>query len=195
MNRQKTAGLQQKMSKDDINALPLIGYDGPIHLIDNAADVSDAVTILSKDTLLGFDTETRPSFRKGESYLPSLLQLAGTDSVYLFQLKRTGLPSDLSGLLANPAIIKAGVAIVRDIKELQDIEPFDPQGFVDLGDKARDLGLNHHGLRGLAALLLDGRISKGARLTNWARADLPEQALRYAATDAWVGRRIYQAMD
>lgn len=188
------AKYKQKLSKEEINALPLASYGGPIHLVTSKKDAILAVNQLRKHRLLGFDTEKRPSFRKGQAFDPSLLQLAHPKAVYLFQLKQTGLPSELLKLLSRDDIVKAGVAVGRDIKELQHMKAFDAAGFIDLGDKAREAGLQHHGLRGLSALLLDMRISKSAKLTNWARKDLPEQALLYAATDAWIGLKLYEKM-
>ena len=153
-----------------------------------------AVAELRLETLLGFDIETRPSFNKGEFHPPALIQLAGTKVVFIFQLGAIGLPAELAGLLADPGITKAGVAIDRDIKELRSLTEFQPAGFVDLGALAVRCGVKHHGLRGLAAVLLGCRISKGKQLTRWDRPNLQERALRYAATDAWIGRRIFEAL-
>lgn len=194
MTSQQTTDLQRKLSKEEINALPLISYDGPIHLIDTKKDALIAAKKLQGERILGFDTEKRPSFRKGEAYPPSLLQLADADAVYIFQLQLTGVPPELLTLLTDKNTVKAGVAVSRDIQELQDMKQFTPAGFTDLGDRARDAGIKHHGLRGLAAVLLGGRISKGAKLTNWSRTDLSKAALTYAATDAWIGRCLYQVM-
>ena len=184
----------RKLDKEEINALPLLAYKGEIKLCANPKDAALAVNVLRKCRLLGFDTEKRPAFKKGQVFDPSRLQLAGDKGVYLFQLAQTGLPSGLIKILCRHDIVKAGVAVARDIRELQAMTNFEPAGFVDLGDKAREAGLQHHGLRGLTAVLLNGRLSKGARLTNWAKANLSEKALRYAATDAWVGLKLYRKM-
>jgi ribonuclease D len=183
------------MTPEEINALPMASYQGPIHLIGRPDQVPEAVRALRCEKLLGFDTETRPAFRKGESYPPALLQLAGSHDVWLFQLQPMGLPRELAGILSDPTIVKAGVSIAQDLKKLRELTDFSPAGFVDLGGRARQAGLQHHGLRGLASVLLGCRISKGAQLTNWARPDLPGPALRYAATDAWIGRRIHEAIE
>ncbi len=186
--------LYEKLSKDEINSLDIVAYKGPIHVICSQQDMLNAVNELSKEEILGFDTETRPSFKKGEFYKPAMLQLAGKDAVYLFRLTDIELSSELIAILKNPGIIKAGVAIGRDIKELQDLVSFEPGGFVDLGACAERNNIPHHGLRGLAALLLEQRISKGGQLTNWERPNLNQAALVYAATDAWIGREIYLKM-
>ena len=182
---------KNKLSKTEINSLPLRYYNGPIRIIQTAEQAKDACTILIKEKLLGFDTETRPAFNKGQSYLPSLLQLAGTKVVYLFQLSKCGLPDSITNLLSNVNIIKSGVAIDQDLIELQQILNFKPGGFIDLGDIARSNGLPHHGLRGLAAFLLNFRISKSVRTSNWSANQLTKKQIKYAATDAWLGRELY----
>mgnify|MGYP003308201551 FL=1 len=144
-----------------------------------------------KEKVLGFDTETRPAFNKGQSYLPSLLQMAGRKVVYLFQLSKCGLTDSIINLLSIDDIIKSGVAINQDLIELQQISNFDPAGFIDLGDIARSKGLPHHGLRGLAAYLLNFRISKSGRTSNWSANQLTKKQIKYAATDAWLGRELY----
>ena len=182
---------KNKLSKTEINSLPLRYYNGPIHIIQTAEQAKEACTILIKEKVLGFDTETRPAFTKGQYYLPSLLQMAGTKVVYLFQLSKCGLTDSIINLLSNDDIIKSGVAINQDLIELQQIINFYPAGFIDLGDIARSKGLPHHGLRGLAAYLLNFRISKSGRTSNWSANQLTKKQIKYAATDAWLGRELY----
>jgi len=182
---------KNKLSKTEINSLPLRYYNGPIHIIQTAEQAKKACAILMKEKVLGFDTETRPAFNKGQSYLPSLLQMAGIKVVYLFQLSKCGLTDSIINLLSIDYIIKSGVAINQDLIELQQISNFEPAGFIDLGDIARSKGLPHHGLRGLAAYLLNFRISKSGRTSNWSANQLTKKQIKYAATDAWLGRELY----
>ena len=182
---------KNKLSKTEIDSLPLRYYNGPIRIIQTAEQTKDACTILIREKLLGFDTETRPAFNKGQSYLPSLLQMAGRKVVYLFQLSKCGLTDSIINLLSIDDIIKSGVAINQDLIELQQISNFEPAGFIDLGDIARSKGLPHHGLRGLAAYLLNFRISKSGRTSNWSANQLTKKQIKYAATDAWLGRELY----
>ena len=182
---------KNKLSKTEINSLPLRYYNGPIHIIQTTEQAKDACAILIKEKVLGFDTETRPAFYKGQSYLPSLLQMAGPKVVYLFQLSKCGLTDSITNLLSNDNIIKSGVAIDQDLTGLQQILHFDPAGFIDLGDIARLKGLPHHGLRGLGACLLNFRISKSGRTSNWSANQLTKKQIKYAATDAWLGRELY----
>ncbi len=184
-----------RISKEAINLLPLASWQGPTHLVRTVEDVNGAVSRLSLTTVLGFDTETRPAFRKGQKFPPSLLQLASDDEVFLFQLKRTGLPECLRALLSDPAIVKVGVAPDFDLLSLQDLHSFHPMGFVDLARIARRKGIKNQGLRGLAAVVCGIRISKSARTTNWANNELTAQQIQYAATDAWIGREIYRSLE
>ena len=184
---------KQHISKAEINELPMQSYEGRILLFNTEAEAESAAKKLLKETLLGFDTETRPAFRKGESYDPSLLQLATENEVYLFQIQQCGLTPSLIQVLSSPGIIKAGVAIERDIAELQAMEPFVADGFVELAVPAKKARIKNLGLRGLTAILFGFRISKKEQVSNWARAELTESQKTYAATDAWLGRKIYLA--
>ena len=184
-------GIWQRMTKDEINECPIKNYEGPIHLIHSEDKLSEAVEHLKKESILGFDTETRPAFRKGESYSPALIQLAGETDVFIFQIQNNGLLLPLIEILADPEIVKAGVSINYDISELRKVAEFEPAGFTDLGDIAKEIGIQNHSLRGLAAVLLGFRISKGASTSNWEKKNLTHAQIRYAATDAWVGRELY----
>ena len=183
------------ITKEEINRLPMKQYEGLIHLIQTSDDAERAAKELIKENLLGFDTETRPAFRVGESYLPSLLQLATGKEVYLFQIKLTGLTKGLCDVLSSPDIIKTGVSIRDDVNELRKLANFEPAGFVELATHAKQAHIKNLGLRGLAALLLGFRVSKREQTSNWAKNELTESQLRYAATDAWLGREIYLHMD
>ncbi len=177
-------------SPEEINSLPIFRYDGPVEVVSTPAAAASAVERLSREAQLGFDTETRPAFRKGQVYLPALVQLAAADRVYLFQLKQMGGLGPLAGLLASQAVLKAGIAVDRDLKDLQKLEAFVPDGFVDLGSAAKAAGLAKSGLRPLAAMFLGVRVSKGEQCSNWSRADLTPKQIVYAATDAWIGLQL-----
>jgi ribonuclease D len=194
-NNTDRPGFDWRMSRDEINACPMERWTGPMSVVRTKGELAAAMRKLDGHTLLGFDTETRPAYKKGESYLPSLLQLASDDDVFIFQLKHLGLAKPLHDILADPAIIKAGVSLAYDISELKKLSHFKEAGFMDLGNLAKNAGIKNHGLRGLAAVLLGFRISKGAQTSNWAKDVLTPQQIQYAATDAWVGRRLYLALE
>ena len=120
------------ITKAEINQLPMNRYTGPIHLIRTPDEAKLATEKLKSESLLGFDTETRPAFRRGESYHPSLLQLATGNQVYLFQLKQTGFTKGIREILTDQKIIKAGVSIKDDLKELRALADFEPGGFIEL---------------------------------------------------------------
>lgn len=190
----KHPGFGERMSKEEINTFPLQKWEGPIRVIQTREELDDVVNKLNRQNCLGFDTETRPAFHKGQHFLPSLLQLANDEEVYLFQLKKIGLMKPLLAILSDPDVAKVGVSLDYDLKELQKISPFQPAGFIDIGKMARKMGIKNHGLRGLAAVLLGIRLSKTAQRSNWSRNTLTSAQIHYAATDAWVGREIYLKM-
>jgi ribonuclease D len=183
--------MQLTISKAEINEKPLLQYEGGISVISTDEDLRRVLPEVKREALLGFDTETRPAFKKGESYLPSLLQLSGEKHVWLFHLQKIQALDELFQVLADPKIIKAGVAIQRDVMELRELQEFTPGGFQDIGQLAENKGLLKTGLRPLAAILLNGRVSKGAQVSNWASFPLSDKQISYAATDAWVSRQIY----
>ncbi len=183
--------LQPTISKEDVNRLPLIRYNGKIEVVTTDQGTITALKSLKKEELLGFDTETRPTFRKGENHHPALVQLATSDTVYLFQVQRIGSQSALMDLLSNGNVVKAGVAIEDDIRKLKELCPFRPSGFVELSTLSQQLGIKNTGLRNLAAIILKFRVSKGAQVTNWGRTELTDSQIRYAATDAWICRMLY----
>ena len=183
---------KRKISKAEINELPLIAWEGEIQILESAEEMEAAASILANESHLGFDTETRPSFKKGDYYPPALIQLATEHCVYLFRISETETFNPLLPILESPDILKTGVAIKDDVKELRAMEDFTPNGFVEIADITVKLGYENRGLRALAGLLLQGRISKAAQVTNWARPKLDNKQVRYAATDAWISREIYR---
>ncbi len=186
---------RRKLTKDYINALPIGRYEGKIELVTDIEALEKALVELKKERVLGFDTETKPSFRKGSINAPALIQFATAHAVYLIQLMWVPFEADIAAILSDANIIKAGVSIFDDMRELQKIHPFDPAGLADLGNMARQYKLETQGLRNLAANFFDFRISKGPQCSNWSAQVLSERQLVYAATDAWVGREVYLRME
>ncbi len=181
----------RKLTKDEINELPIRAFEGPVMLVSSDEEVGPAVQRLRRDPLLGFDTETRPSFKKGVSYPPALLQLATAEEVVIFQLGKITFADGLMALLSDAGVSKSGVSVRDDVKELKSLADFQDAGFVDLADVARDCGMQTFGLRNLAANVLGFRISKAMQCSNWAKGKLSRKQIRYAATDAWVSREIH----
>lgn len=185
----------QKISREEINQLPLARYEGPIHLIRDPASWPAALAALRRETVaIGFDTETRPVFKKGESFPTALIQMATAEGVWLFQLSRLPSLDPLVDILADPALLKVGVALRDDFVKLRELADFQENGVVDLATMAQRLGLLNTGLRSLTAIFLGFRISKAAQVTNWGRPELSDAQIQYAATDAWASRQLFLKM-
>ena len=184
-----------KLSKNEINVLPLIQYEGDIEILTSKDNIQAAINDLKNYDLIGFDTETKPTFVKGPLNPPSIMQLACDDKVYIFQLDNDEIFKQLSLILSNKNITKCGVSVDRDLIELMYLSPFDPLSFVDLGNVARENEIPHHGLRGLVAMFLKHRISKGSQTSDWSRISLSDSQISYAATDAWVSLELFKIFD
>jgi ribonuclease D len=183
---------KENISKEELTDLPLRWFEGEIIVINSKEKIAAAVEMLSKEPLLGFDTETKPSFKKGVINRVALLQLSAKNKAFLFQLHKIGLPEVVCRILANPEIVKTGVAIHDDIKGLQRWKNFKPSGFKDLQDHAKSLGITDFSLKKLAAITCGFRISKGQQLSNWEADELTEAQQIYAATDAWAALEIFE---
>ena len=179
------------ISREDVNALPIRRWDGETRVISSAHEAAGALARIREETVVGFDTETRPAFRAGESYLPSLAQVATAHAVYLFQVGHREVAAAVAEVVASEHIVKAGVGMADDLKSLRKVIEFSEKSIVDLGAAAKRNGHKQSGVRNLVALFLGFRIPKGAKTTNWARSRLSEQQITYAATDAWACRELY----
>jgi ribonuclease D len=186
---------QEYVTPEEVNDLPLTYYDGKIVLISEKEKIEEAVEEILQHKVIGFDTETRPTFTKGEFHHISLIQLAIPEKVFLFRINHTGFVKPLVDLMANENILKVGVGLRDDIIGLQKLQDFKQGGFKELHDYVIDLGVRNTGLRKLAAILLRIRISKGQQTSNWENPKLSYNQLRYAATDAWVCLEMYNLLN
>lgn len=185
------AELQRTISRDEVVALPIRRYEGETVVVASPAELERAREDLAQESVAGLDTETRPAFRKGESYTPSLVQVATARAVYLFQIQQQDYSSVLKELLSTERTIKAGASIAYDLRQLKQVFPFEEKAVVDVGWAAKRHGMEQTGVRNLAALFLGFRIPKGAKTTNWSAKQLSPQQVQYAATDAWACRELY----
>lgn len=183
--------IRRSITREEIAALPIRRYDGDVNLVGSVAELERAMEDIRGESVVGFDTETRPAFRKGESHLPCLLQIATARRVHLFQLSRLDCSAAAAELLGSPTLVKAGVAVKYDLTRLKLVFPFDAAGVLDLGVVAKSNGLEQAGVRTLAGLFLNFRIPKGTGTSNWAAPRLSPHQIRYAATDAWACRELY----
>ena len=175
-----------KIPIEVINQLKPIHYEGNITVIDNKVDLIEVCSFLKKQSRIGFDTESRPAFRKGQVFPVSIVQIATEDKAYIFQLKKIGFTEEIKSILSDNNIEKIGVGLHDDIRRLKRMGNFEPSGFIDLAEIAKKKGLIQCGLRALTARYLNRKLIKTAQKTNWAKSGLSERQLRYAATDAWI---------
>lgn len=179
------------ISKEEIAQLPKVVFDGEILVIDNEDTLRQSLAFLKNEKILGFDTETKPSFKKGESNKIALLQLSTSKSALLIRVKSVGLPTELLKILEDPTVLKVGAAIRDDIKSLQKIRRFNPTGFIDLQSVVPEYGIESLSVRKMAAIVLGKKVSKSQQLSNWDAPSLTEAQQQYAAIDAWACREIY----
>lgn len=179
------------ISREELLELPVRRYEGEVCLVETPQQLERALADIHDERVVGFDTETRPAFRKGESYSPSLVQAATANVVYLFQLRRSEVLPVVAGMLEAAPIVKTGVSVARDLRDLQAVVPFRPRNVLDLEGVARRGGLKQTGVRNLAGMLLGFRIPKGNTTSNWAAHTLTPAQIAYAATDAWACRELY----
>jgi len=180
-----------QISDEELNSYVCRSFGGEIVLVDTPDKLMEILPELRRIRTFGFDTETRPAFRKGQKNKVALLQLSTSTKAFLFRLNTLGLPHGLAEILSDKDTIKAGVAIHDDIKFLQSRRNFTPAGFIDLQSVAVENGIKNLGLKKLAAIFLGFRISKKQQVTDWEAETLSEAQLIYAATDAWICHEIY----
>ncbi len=187
------ADIPETIDKEDIRKLPAIAFEGEIIVVEDDQAVDDAVKYLLQYDVLGFDTETRPSFKKGKTnqHQVALLQLFGGEKAFLFRLNKMQLSNALTGLLANPKVLKVGAAVHDDIKALKALNSFRDGGFVDVQNMATKLEIEVKSLRKLTAMFFHARLSKSQQLSNWEADELSESQAKYAATDAWISHELY----
>lgn len=179
---------------EEFACLPQARFEGEVIVAETPDEALGALKLLAGSAVLGFDTETRPTFKRGVSYSPSLVQFAGQDVVVLLRSGSFPAWEAVSAIIGDAEVVKAGVAVRDDLAALGKIGPVQPKGFEDMGEWAKRFGWPVTGLRNLAAGLLGLRVSKKARLTNWEAKTLTPAQVNYAATDAWVSRELYLAM-
>jgi len=183
---------QLSISKEQVNALPVISFPGDILVVDAEDKVDGAVADLMRNPVIGFDTETRPSFRKGRVYKVALMQLSTIDRCYLFRLNMIGMPRALCSLIEDESITKVGLSIHDDFHVMHRSGEFEPRGFVDLQDMVHDYAISDISLQKIYAIIFGGKISKAQRLTNWEADKLSVAQQKYAALDAWACLKIYR---
>ncbi|MBB4037127.1 ribonuclease D [Dysgonomonas hofstadii] len=182
------------ISKEQLSVLPQETFSGRIIIIQSEAEAEKACAYLEKYNAIGFDTETRPAFKKGVSHKIALMQLSTDDTCFLFRLNVIGLPDCLGNILINPAIKKIGLSLKDDFSAIHKRKPIVPSNFIELQSFVKDYGIEDNGLQRIYGILFEKRISKGQRLSNWEADTLSDAQKMYAAIDAWACLKIYKEL-
>ncbi len=186
--------IKRNISKEEITKLPKAAFPGKIYVIGTETEAEKAVAYLSSQKILGIDSETRPSFVKGQSHKVALLQISSDENCFLFRLNQTGLTKSLIHLLENPDVTKVGLSLRDDFMMLRKRSPLKQQSCIDLQDIVHLIGIEDKSLQKIYAILFKEKISKSQRLSNWEAEILSEAQKLYAATDAWACLKIYHLL-
>lgn len=179
------------ITKEELTSLPVATFTGKITLVDSEETAKKAIETLRKERIIGFDTETKPSFKRGQTNNVALLQLSSDTESYLFRLNHIGLPECVKNLLEDENLLKIGLSIHDDFHNLHRLYKLEPQSFIDLQNYVKQFRIIDNSLAKIYAILFDERISKGQRLTNWEADTLTVNQQAYAALDAIACVRIY----
>ena len=182
------------ITKEEVMEKPLQSYSGKVVIASDKKSIDAAVEEINNFEIVGFDTEAKPTFKKGQLRSISLVQVAIPEKVFLLRTMKDGMTDSIKSLLESNSICKVGIGLLDDYNLLKRLRSFEPAGFEDLNDTLEDLGAQNIGARNLAAMILDIRISKSAQTSNWEAEQLSEKQIRYAATDAWICLEIYQKL-
>lgn len=183
------------IDKEAISTLPLMTYPAQITVVDTAATARTALRAMAREKVVGFDTETRPAFKKGQKHKVALMQISTVDRCYLFRLNKIGMSEELKAFLENPDVLKIGLSVHDDFTVLRRSSELDPKGFVDLQDMVKNFEITDISLQKIYAIIFGERISKSQRLTNWEADSLSEAQRAYAALDAWACLKIYNYLN
>lgn len=182
------------IDKTAIQALPVTFFEGEVIVVDKPEMVADAAAYLRQHSVLGVDTEARPSFKRGVHYPTALVQISTLERCYLFRLTHVGMPVEIAAIFANPNICKVGLAFKDDINGLRRRRDFKPANCIDLQSMVCKYGIMELGLQKIFAIIFGKKISKAQQLTNWENSHLTAEQARYASTDAWATLSIYLAL-
>ncbi len=174
--------------------LPLSQYEGKVVIAASEETIREALREIGQFSVVGFDTEARPTFKKGQIRQISLIQIATDDKVYLLRIMQTGLMDCIVDFMENPNIVKVGIGLDDDFNLLNRLRSFDKRGFLDLNIRFKEIGAENIGARNLAGMMLGIRISKSAQTSNWEAEEYTDKQISYAATDAWICLEIYRAL-
>lgn len=182
------------ISKEELSELPTVVYPGDIIVINTADEAKAALEVIRGYSVIGFDTETKPSFKKGYTNKVALIQIATPDACYLFRINKFGMIDEMVDLFEDTNVVKIGLSLRDDYMVMHKSRPFGHENFVDLQNFVRDYGIIDSSLQKIYGIVFNGRISKGQRLSNWEAETLSPSQQMYAAIDAWACLEIYQSL-
>jgi len=185
---------EKEITKEEINRLEVRQFEGRIHVVDTMQALERAVSQINGRNVIGFDTETKPAFKKGVKHDVALIQVSIGEEAWLFRTNRIGLPAPLRRILEDPDCLKIGAGLKDDIQKLRELTNLDPAGFVDLQTYVEAFGIESKSLKKITAIVLGYKISKSQQTSNWEAAELSRMQQVYAATDAWVCLEIYHRL-
>lgn len=183
-----------KITKEELSKFQVVAFEGQVIVIDTREKVKPAVDFLLQHSVVGIDTETKPSFVKGVHYSVALLQISTLTHCFLFRLNKIGLTDEIAAFLAHKQIKKIGLSLRDDLNGLMRRHKFNPENFIDIQNLVHRYGILELGLQKIYAIVFGQKISKTQQLTNWENDVLTEQQQRYAATDAWATLMIYNKL-
>lgn len=186
--------IKKTIDKEDLKDMPKAAFQGKIHVIETPQEAEKAVAYLKTCSTLGIDSETRPSFTKGQIHKVSLLQISSEEHCFLFRLNQTGLTLPIIMLLESPNVIKIGLSLRDDFMMLHKRAPFEQRACIELQEYVRAFGIQDKSLQKIYAILFKEKISKSQRLSNWEADALTQAQQQYAATDAWACLNIYNCL-
>ena len=186
--------IKRTIDKEILKDLPNAAFPGQIHVVQTPWEAEKAVAYLKSCPLLGIDSETRPSFTKGQAHKVALLQISSEEHCFLFRLNLTGLTLPVITLLENPSVTKVGLSLRDDFMMLHKRAPFEQHACIELQEYVRAFGIQDKSLQKIYAILFGEKISKSQRLSNWEAETLTEPQKLYAATDAWACLNIYNKL-
>ncbi|MCD8184212.1 MAG: 3'-5' exonuclease domain-containing protein 2 [Bacteroides sp.] len=186
--------IKRTIDKEELKEMPKVIFRGQIHVVQTPQEAERAVAYLKKCPLLGIDSETRPSFTKGQSHKVALLQISSEEHCFLFRLNLTGLTLPIITLLESPSVVKVGLSLRDDFMMLHKRAPFEQRACIELQEYVRAFGIQDKSLQKIYAILFNEKISKSQRLSNWEAETLTEPQKQYAATDAWACLNIYNLL-
>lgn len=182
------------ISKEQLYGLPPASFEGEITIIDTESSIKEAMTEIRSEGIVGFDTETRPSFKKGVSHQVSLMQVSTFNKCFLLRINKLGINPDILEFLEDCSVTKIGLSLKDDMRMLHKICEFSPRGFIDLQNIVNDYSIADTSLQKIFGIVFGSKISKGQRLTNWEAGELTRSQMNYAAIDAWACLKIYDEL-